>query len=152
MGHGLEQRDLIRGLPLPRLSGVDQNKFLRDARRDIDWLGKGPSVVHQVAVGDPHQAYVNWWKNPGAPESTNTQNQRPMDRRFLHPRRQCPQRGWTGGRSSCPETRLRQVSAPYVGWGLRLIFSSVAMGIVIATFGTLAGMYAENTPPSQTLT
>ena len=65
MGHGLEQRDLIRGLPLPRLSGVDQNKFLRDARRDIDWLGKGPSVVHQVAVGDPHQAYVNWWKNPG---------------------------------------------------------------------------------------
>ena len=61
----LEQRELIRGLPLPKLSGIDQKRFVTEARKDIDWLKQGPSVVQQQAVLDLHQAFVNWWKNPG---------------------------------------------------------------------------------------
>lgn len=51
---------------LPRLGPVEQQKSLAEARRaDPEGLGAGSSSVQQAAVRDIHQAFVNWWKNPG---------------------------------------------------------------------------------------
>jgi putative transposase len=64
---GLEQRSFWtrgRGQLLPRLSAVDQQKSLAEARRHT-WLGEGSSVVQQAALRDLDRAFRNWWKNPG---------------------------------------------------------------------------------------
>ena len=64
---GLEQRSFWtrgRGQLLPRLSAVDQQKSLAEARRHT-WLGEGSSVVQQAALRDLDRAFRNWWTNPG---------------------------------------------------------------------------------------
>ncbi len=64
---GLEQRSFWtrgRGQLLPRLSTVDQQKSLAEARRNT-WLGEGSSVVQQAALRDLDRAFRNWWTNPG---------------------------------------------------------------------------------------
>jgi len=64
---GLEQRSFwtrSRGQLLPRLSTVDQQKSLAEARRHT-WLGEGSSVVQQAALRDLDRAFRSWWSNPG---------------------------------------------------------------------------------------
>lgn len=68
---GLEQRNVCfelarrRGVKPPKVDKYEQKRQLSEARSAIEWLGAGPSVVHQQALLDLDQAFQNWWKNPG---------------------------------------------------------------------------------------
>lgn len=57
----LEQRNFWRRGMRP-LSGYDQKKELKEARKASEWLASGPSVVQQQAILDLDQAFRNWWR------------------------------------------------------------------------------------------
>lgn len=62
---GLEQRNLWERGRNQKIGMASQMRELAEARREFDWLGAGASVVQQQALRDLHQAFQNWWGNPG---------------------------------------------------------------------------------------
>lgn len=56
----LEQRNYWRP-GMRSISGYAQKRDLTEARREVDWLRAGPSVVQQQAILDLDQAFRNWW-------------------------------------------------------------------------------------------